>query len=95
MPTHPGIGGTGGTATGVTGTRTLNTSGNLDGSAQCGAINMKRQAMPRPPKSSGLESMEFRGRTLTEVESEYKEWRSAYRDKYRVTKKHQPKRVDA
>ena len=56
---------------------------------------MKREAMLRPPKSSELESMEFRGRTLTEVESGYKEWRSTYRDKYRVTKKHQPKRVDA
>jgi hypothetical protein len=45
-------------------------------------------------KVTAWESIEFHARTLREVESEYKDWRSAYRDKYRVTKKHKPKRLN-
>jgi hypothetical protein len=45
-------------------------------------------------KSTRGQSIEFHGPTLSEVEDEYKDWRGAYRDKYHVTKKHKPKRLN-
>src|SRR5690349_21495055 len=55
-----------------------------------GALTLVKR---RKPRSSA--SIEFRGISRKDVEAEYRDWRTAYRRRYRVTKKHKAKRLPA